>query len=198
MRLRATMFLLLGTLVLGGSGAAAAATPKLWLVRPSTSARGVAGEAAINGFAFEPVFETQCSSSGQGELMKNGKAADALAFSHISGGACEELATNLNPGYLLQGGVSRIVLRSDGTAQLTASPKILLGEPGWCVYELRKFAGVFSLTFSPHAVIVGRATATLNKRYTLAAACAETQSWEFRDEARANSIENPYALEVLA
>jgi len=116
-----------------------------------------------------------------------------LLASHAEGPAH---TTNSNPGYLLQGSVSHIVLKSNGTAQLKASPKLLLGEPGWCVYELSKFEGVFSLTFSPRAVISGRATASLSKRFTLATGCAATQSWEFRDEVRANTSENPYAVET--
>jgi hypothetical protein len=195
---RATFAGLLSTLIFAVSTGSALAVPKLWLTRPSTATRGVVGEEAVNNFVMEPKPEIQCRMASQGELLGNGKAADALSFSHLGGSSCEESATNSNPGYLLQGNVSHIVLKSDGTAQLKASPKILLGEPGWCVYELKKFEGVFSLTFSPRAIIVGRATANLNKRFTLGAGCAETQSWEFNDAVRANSNENPYALEVVS
>ncbi len=197
MRPRAIFVGLLGTLVFGASASGALAAPKLWLIKPFPATRAVVGEGAVNSFVFSPTPEIQCVSVADGELLSNGKPADGLSFSPPSSGRCEETATNQNPGYLLRGSVSHIVLQSNGTAQLTAMPKMILGEPGWCVYELRKFEGVFSLTFSPRALIVGRATASLSKRFTLAAGCAETQSFEFRDEVKDSSNESVYGLELV-
>jgi len=179
MRLKTLGVGFLAALALGASASVASATPKLWLLTSGTS-KGVVGEKAENHLELVgPGENFRCGRNYTGKLLSNGLASDSLEFP-TSTGFC-------TAGSVSRGGqAATVVATAKGSFKLTFKPKLIVGEPGWCAYELSKIELPFNTTGLAFLFWHNRAaaaTAKLDKAHTLAENCPATQAWEVRTEA---------------
>ncbi len=188
----------IATLALATAASSASAASKLWLVKRIPNTRAVVGESAVDQLTIVPRFGVNCTTQSGGTLLTNGKATDSLSFPTLESSNCTSEETGgPEPAYLLRGTIGKATLHADGTALLKATPSLIVAEPFWCVYSAGKLSGTFNTTFQPQTLVRGITTATLDKRLTLGASCAATESIEFRASISPSGGEGVYKAEIV-
>jgi len=146
---------------------ATAASQKLWLTK--TNQRLTTGDAIETSFVIEG--GSACRLRYDGTVGSNGASTDKLSFPTRTEHSCAS-------GWGIRAGTLTWAITSGGQLTIKSAPKILIGFPGYCVYEVAKLVGNFSPGQPLH--VNGGATGKLDKAATLGEGCPETKAigWE--------------------